>query len=770
MSTSGIPGASQQQPDAAGRSPKPQKKRNSRRTPENVADILDRRNESRRYMQINYWDQWEDVYRASKCRTKPIMVTDKNGNQVEDTTRTNVAMPELSLIARRKTARMTANPPQINYTVAQDDPNTPSGLGDKLTGWAYQQFDRSGEALEHRRLVQSSQIFGWGVNKHYWDTVEVTQKFFRKVGNGSEYSLNRSGLMQLQGAPDDEISDAVKDGGEELGDEEVTNALAEYGNSVQVPQRKTQFEGPVAKNVFIGDFFMEPGCSSLNASGWAVENYFESDVWLKKYGLKTYIDPETEEETPIFDPKAIEELSDMPSWQPIYQQQPFDLRSRLRTNALGQTLPLWPTKLLRGKRYDVLECHSKDKEGQFWIEWIGNEKVYLGKMPYPWDLYGKSSYTELVPMFDLLSAYGDSTPLLLRHLWLLHNAIVGSRRDLVANILRPLMKIRAGADIPDEQVDRALFRLISMRNPEDISPLFEDMAGIGTALSAASEEEAQNMRMMALAEPNLTNVETGTDANPQAGKTATTAVLAAKSADALTQFEMDSLNWYLKESGEKKLAMLQQVEPETDQEGGYKPYPIAAKYAAKVEGLSQRYGKTSIVNLDFMEIQQEIQVEPAAMSMLSVDDDIRRTGALQLVEMAGQMPSVVDPYYAAHNFASTIRGVDADKAVPPPKPPTPAPPKISVTIAVKWPELPAGAQAQILSAAGTQVTPELQQELQIGDTLKGIEKLSTAADHADNLMSERSVDDPPETTMSKGVGNSSSTKNKPNAPVRSPTT
>jgi hypothetical protein len=66
-----------------------------------------------------------------------------------------------------------------------------------------------------------------------------------------------------------------------------------------------------------------------------------------------------------------------------------------------------------------------------------NEKVFLGKMPNPWDLYGKDCFTELVPMFDLLSAYGDSTPLLLRHLWLLHNAIVGSRRDLVANLLRP---------------------------------------------------------------------------------------------------------------------------------------------------------------------------------------------------------------------------------------------------------------------------------------------------------------------------------------------
>lgn len=757
MSTSGIPGASQQQPDAAGRSPKPQKKRASRKTPENVADILDRRNESRRYMQINYWDAWEDVYRASKCRTKPIMVTDKSGNETEDKTRTNVAMPELSLIARRKTARLTANPPQINYTTSEQGAKD---TADKLTSWSYQQFDRSGESMEHRKLVQSGNIFGWSVNKLFWDTVEINRQFFRQFQkSGKFYDMNRSGLMQLQGAPDDEVSAAVKEGGEELGDDELSQAVAKYGNAQQVPTKVSKFEGPVAKNIFIGDFFMEPGAASLNVSGWAVENYWESDVWLQKNLAKTYIDPESGEELPMFDQKAVQELEDMPSWQPIYQQQPFDLRSRLRTNAMGQTLPLFPTKLIRGKRYDVLECHTKDKDGRFWIEWVGNEKTWLGKMPYPWDLYGKYCYTEFVPLFDLLSAYGDSTPLLLRHLWLLHNAIVGSRRDLVANLLRPLMKARAGADIPDEQVDRALFRLITMRNPSDIEPLIDNI-NLAPAISAATEEESQNMRMMALAEPNLTNVETGTESNPQAGKTATTAVLAAKSADALTNFELDSLNWYLKESGEKKLAMLQQTEPDTDEQGQYKPYQVAAKYTGMVKGWTQRYGKASVANLDFMELQQEIEVEPAAMSMLSVDDDIRRTGALQLVEMAGQMPQVVDPYYAAHFFASTIRGIDPDKAVPPPKPPSPPPPqppKVSMTVNAKWPEIPAEVKQALIEGAGGQVSPQTMQEFQHEDTLKGIEKLSTAANHADNLMSTKSQDDI-ETPMSKGVGNPSPSK------------
>jgi len=645
---------------------------------------------------------------------------------------------------------LTANPPQINYTVPE---GINTDLSDKLTAWSYQQFDKSGEAMEHRKMIQSAQTFGWGVSKLFWDTVEVNKQFFRSFVPGQPNTAKRSDLMRLEGADDGDISTAVKEGGEDLGDAELYQAISRHGNTAQIPTKISQFEGPVSKNIFIGDFFMEPGAASLNVSGWAVENYWESDVWLKKMLAKTYIVPGTQDEQPIFDSKAVQELMEMPSWQPIYQQQPFDLRSRLRTNSLGQTLPLWPTKLLRGKRYDILECHTKDADGQFWIEWVGNEKTYLGKMPYPWDLYGKYCYTELSPMFDLLTAYGDSTPLLLRHLWLLHNAIVGSRRDLVANLLRPLMKARIGTDIPDEQVDRALMRIIFMRDPDSIQPMTEALTSIGPALQAATEEEAQNLRMMALAEPNLTNVETGTEANPQAGKTATTAVLAAKSADALTQFEIDSLSWYLKESGEKKLAMLQQTEPESDPSGAYKPYQIGAKYTEKLQGWTQRYGKTSVANLDFMELQQEIQVEPAAMSFLSVDDELRRNAAVQLLQMAAQMPNIVDPYYSAHFFAETIRGINADKAVPPPRPPTPPPPKVSLAVAAKWAEVPVQLQEQFIGAAGAPPTTETTNELNIESTLHGIEKASVASDHADNLMSTKSVDDPPETPMSKGVGN-----------------
>jgi hypothetical protein len=683
-----------------------------------LQDVLDRRNEARRYMQINYWDEWEEVYRSSKCLTKKIMVTARDGSQVEDTTRTNVCMPETSLIRRRKTARLTANPPEIRYGSEKGN----AEVSEKLTAWSFQQYDRSGEVQQHRKLVSSGVTYGFGVSKLYWDTIEVNRQFVRGTMD----------FLQGQGADPQAIA----------------QALATYGNTMPDPQKVKKYEGPCSKNIFIGDFFMEPGANSINESAFCVENYWESDLWLKKMLKKTYIDPETGKEVPVFDKKAAEDLYEMGTWNPNFgTQQPYDLRTRFRTAVLGQQVPLFPVKLIPGKRFDILEHHARDEDGKMWITWVGNEKQVLGAMPYPWDLYGKYVYTEFVPLFDELSAYGDSTPRLLRFLQALHNATVGARKDLVNNILRPVVLRQVGEDIPDELVDRKLFKEVVVKSLNSFKLLFENLGPVSTAISAASEEEAQIMRMMALAEPNLTNVETGTESNPQAGKTATTAVLAAKSADALTQFELDSLNWYLKEQGEKKLAMLQQQE--TDE-----PYQIAPKFAAKVEGLSQRYGKTAAVSLDQLEIQEEFEVEPVAMSMLSVDDDIRRQAAMQMLQAAAEQPGIWDPYYVARFYASTIRGVDPDKAVPPPKPQPPPAPKVSVGIAVKWPELPADVQEQILGAGGVEVTPEISQELGHMDTLKGVVNLDQAATAADNLLSTAPSDKPPEepeTNLSKQV-------------------
>lgn len=696
-----------------------------------VADIVERRNESRRWYQINYWDEYEEAFRASKCLTKPITKKNRKGADEEDKSRTNVAMPEMALIRRRKTARLTAQPPQINYTGVDQQ------IADKLTMLADMQFDRSGEAIEHRRVVDSCVTFGRGISKVWMDTIEVSRVMRKDRAsmmrdNPEMYrQMTRSRFSDSEpnvgsdGQNSEAINSGVNQQSASFNDDDIAQALAQKGDIVKGQMNEVKYEGPIVKGIFIGDFFDEPGCRNLNESGFVVENYWETDLWLQKMLRKKYIDPEGQE-LPIFDQKVCEDLLTMGSWNPNQgSQQPYDLRTRLRTFVQNQTLPLFPLRLLPGKRFDILECHERDQYGQMWISWVGNERYLLGRMPYQWDLYGKSIYQEFVALPDIINSVGDSQLRLLRYLWALHNAAAGSRRDLVNQILRPLFKQRIGADIPDEAIERSLMRILLVKDPNDLVPLIDNVAGIAQAINSAHEEEAQVLKMIGMAEPSLTNTETGTALNPDAGKTATTAILSAKSADALTQFELDGLNLYLKELGEKKLWMNQQTQEE--------PWQIPGKYGSRIEGFSQRYGKTAMLTLDPMEIQEDIQVEPVAGSMLSVDDDIRRTSAMQMYTLALQNPSDWNTKYCAQVVASTIRGVDAEKAINQ-EPPQPPGPKMSVNLAVKYPELPAEARISLLEEAGlVQPGGQGEQEEMMKDTMNALPLADQAATAAVNL-------------------------------------
>lgn len=726
-----------------------------RRRPSEASEIVDRRNESRKWLQVNHWDMWEEVYRNSKCLTRPVM-TKVNGKEVEDKSRTNVCMPETSLTCRRKTARLTANPPEIKYTGGDEY------TGQRLTGWSYQQFDHSAEAQNHEKLIQTGVTFGWSASKLSWDVIAPRRRWQRSFYDRNTGAItydDRAGVMRALGAPPDEIEQMVSELGDKLDPEEVQEAVAHLGETFMATEEIKKYEGPIVTTPFLGDLFPEPGCDRLKRSGWITENYPETDKWLEKQLQLRYIDEETGDEVQAFSEKACQDLIDMGSWTPSQSSmQPMDLRTRFRTSVLGQVVPLFPAKLLRGKRFDILEHHQAGEDGRMWIEWVGNETIYLGAMPYPWELYGDTTYTELQLLPDIMQAQGDSIPILHRFLQALHNSTVGQRKDLVNNILRPLYLKKPGFDVDEEVLERKLMRFITVRDFESIRPLIENPI-IGEAIQSSSEEEAQIMRMWGLSDPSLSNVESGTNLQPQSGKTATTAVLSAKSADALTQLELNGVSGYLKELGQKKLWMLQQVERENNE-----PYKIQPKYVQKVQALSSRFtGTIQAVDLYPDELAQDFEVEPEAMSMLSVDDDLRRQSAMTMAGMAAAAPNLWDPYYVNRFAASTVRGIDPDKAVPPPKPPPPPPPvepRVSFSISAKFEDLEPEIQLQILQKQGFTVSPEMAQNVQLKGQVKDVQHLSAGADAAHNLTLTGDEPPPgktngysgPETSMSKGVG------------------
>jgi hypothetical protein len=704
---------------------KPEKRASKR------SDILERRRVSFSWFNENYYGEFAEVYRAAKCKTEPIMI-EQNGKKVEDTSRTNVAMPDLATMIRRNTARMTANPPNIRFRVSGDNSDDPQDdqkemLADRLNAWSYYQFDRSGEAKEHRRHVQQEETFGWSVTKLFEDKIESV----RSYRYDRSKITSRAKLMELEGNDPETIERAVEAFGDEMPPEEISRSIMQEGDEIKSKVPVTKYEGPVLKTIFIGDLFPEPGFVSLDKSGWIVEDYLETDVWLEDMLDRKYEDPDTGQMVQVFDPKACDELIESGVRDgALTLEGRSRLRDQLRT-AVGQsdphTLQYSTTKLVPGKRFLISECHET-VDGYPWIYWVGNESVLLGCQPYPWDLYGKWQYTEFCGLPDFVNGIGDSTPRLGRFLHKLHNVGFGQRTDLIRNILRRLVMVRRGADIKDEATERSLLRMVEVKDFSDIKE-FEE---VDVPASAWTSEE-QLLRMLNMLEPSLGTVDPGSGGQPMAGKTATTSVLAQRAVDLLTQSKLDELDLYLKEVNQKKLWMLQQTMQ--------KAVEIPGSYS-RTEALSQRYGKTSKISIDPYEIQEDIEVEPEAGSTLSQDDELRRLAAQQMAELAARDPLTWNAREVNKFYASTIRGAgDVNRFLnpPPTAPPPPPPPKVTVSFTQKVEDLPPATQQAILGAAlGLPPDPDIETQ----SKLKGVQQIADAADAADRLDMPAESDHP----------------------------
>jgi hypothetical protein len=676
-----------------------------------MGDIVQRFKESQKFMQDNYWDEFAEVYRAVKCRTKPIMVKDPKTNKlVEDKNRTNVCMPELSLIVRRKTARLTANPPNLNYRVPGDDQTM---LAERLNARAYYEYDRSGESVHFKRSIQQANTFGYTYDKTFYDTVTVQ----RQMRYAVDSLTSRRSLLKAQGASEDQIQSTPED--EQVPPDELASLISGSGPELRNTLPSVQYEGPISRCVFIGDLYLEPGCLTLNDSDFVIELYNQTILWLKNMAQKTYKDPESGRDVRIFDPKKVEELLEKDSKLP--QDRLFDLQRQLR-DAIQQNNPRLDKRLLPGKRFEIMEYHSADKNGNNWIEYVGNDSVYLGRQPYPFDLGGKWVYTEFVPWPDLIGAIGDSSPRLLRFLHAMHNAAVGQRNDLITQVLRRTYWMEHANEVPTEVIDRNFGRVL-------IGKSFPKALDESDVPSSAWQTEAQILSRMQAAEPAMGGVEAeGTDFNPQSGKTATTALLQAKSSDALTQAEIDNLNTFIKEKGEKKLEIHRQLSDTIN-------VPNRAAYVKSDQLTEMAKGKSTISIESVPELQGQdgefIEVEPEAGSTLAVDDEFKRNSVLQGYQMAIGNPQVFNVRYWAEQVCKTIKGIDKTQALVPDAPPAPVPPKIGINISIPLDKMPPDIQQQVFAEAGMKPSADLEQKGQMDAVIHA----SNAADAAANLTS-----------------------------------
>jgi len=698
-----------------------------------VSDTIEQRKASLRYFNDNYYSEFAEIYRNLNGRTKPLKKYDaKSGEWVDDTDRTNVCVPDHFVMQRRGTARLTRNPPNLRV---RGGPDTPQGQinRDKVSAKLMFNWDRSEAQKAFKQVVSISYGLGWGVGKVYYDEVPTIRRL-RRLST----TLQPGDFDNLANSNDPKIAALVTHFGDRLKDptpfdeNELSQIVAAMGNEASLNVPNFRYKGPVLDGVFVGDLFPEPGFRSLNESAYVVENSMRDKEWLKYWLKQKSINPVTGEEKPVFDVDACDKVMEKAGNRTYIDTQEMTLRRHLR-DAIDIADPITAGKPVRApkKRFMIDERHAI-VDGHLCTDFVGEESEYLGRLWYPWDTYGRYQYCEMVMIPDWLGGIGMSTLRVTRFLLMLRNQRFNQTTDFINNKLLPLLKMRGGADQTAYDLVRTGWaRQILVDNMADMEfqqdPLFP---------AEAWQDQVQIQQQMQQADPSTIDFAPGTSDVATPGKFATTARLAAKSADNVTADTLENIGMFVRDVVELELWMEQQAMNEDAK--------VPREYFQRINAPSIRedFNRTDavsirtqgaqarVINVSPMDIQEDYEILPEEGSTLSADDEFRVAGLQQLFAIGERHPDIVNLRAVVTKLAEATPGVSPEDIIlPPPPPQPPVPPvKMNISVSVKWEELPADVQASILQHEG--LPTELTHAKGIG---KMIEHASDAADAAANL-------------------------------------
>ncbi|HVN78615.1 MAG TPA: hypothetical protein VMW38_06425 [Terriglobia bacterium] len=586
-------------------------------------------------------------------------------------------------------------------------------LGGWLGAWLRMQWDRGGEQPIQRRHILQAQLFGLSIKAHWWDKVQKTTKY----RYSTEILMKDRGIVEdedgtLRIATQDEKEAGLASPVEAFSPEDRAEVMLNAGAEYTDESKFTTWEGPVSQFVFLGDFYPEPEFETLHSAAWITHDDFKNVEWLSYWHRKKYVDPDSGEERPVFDRKAVEDLIEMGSWD-LQKARDDEFKQYLR-DVLFQTRPQFSARLIPGKRFLVSTEHTF-RDGVPWVRWIGNERILLGEMPYPFDLYGHYAFSALTPIPDLLYGIGDSPLVMMRALQKLHNVTVSQTTDELVNRMKMTLLVREGVDLPSEVLDREFMRLVRVKNLNDFK--FLELPPFPAEANAQMQWIQAAIQQL---EPAINDGGIRNAGSPDPARVpATTQLLAKAALDSLSSDEMSQLDLSLGEEAELKLYMLQQtMRDELD---------IPEQYFSDVASLraagSNQPGPR-IVQVGPLDIQQDFHCFAESYSTLALDDIDRQQASKTIYAIATANPRVWNVHRAAELLATTFRGHSASELLnDPAKMPPPMPP---IRLAINWKDLTPEEKAQFKERMG--IVPGIGNKL--AEENSNMENLHEAVDHA----------------------------------------
>lgn len=652
-----------------------------------AGDVVARNDMSLRWMEDNYYSEWESVFKAYRCEREP----EKDDDGKDDYSLTSIATPLTTSYVNRATARMTAQPPNLRFRAKEKQ------YAELISRTLMYQWDKGRVQRQQKKHVRQAVLFGWSVRAWHWAVEE-----FNRQSRYDPYNDPRPrALDAITNAYGDQIVEAFGLPYQALPVDQQAEAMTMLlkrhgrGGLLDVKEPYKAYEGPKCDYLSVADVFPEPNFTSIQESEWFQVERRRGKGWIDS-AIKAY--PELEEG---FDRLLKKYPKGAP---PSYQtgnngRGVQNFRSMMANAYSGNRFneQYYDTEHQHG--WSIIEEHVPGPNAK--LRLVGERDTWIGEIPYPYELEGKIAFTDLILIDDFLGGVGESLPRFFRGLQKLNDRQVNVRWDLIYNILRPLIGTtnREFYEDPKKIARGPGFRLVYMRGPNDLWVQGEQAA---MASAAAGIQDAGGIMSLFQMVTGENNMSLSANADPQQGKTATGARILAYMGDVISKDLIDMFTETSLKSDAEMMFLLnrsEMTEPHEFEAGRYNRI-----YSIGSDPLAEEWMKVEPLHF---QTDGEIMVEVG--STLADDDEMRAQKALQLYGAATARPDLFNQQKSRDEFVKAMGyGKELNEwAAPPPQPPPPQPPKpAQLSISGKMEMLPPEVQIQIFEQSGIKVQPQ----------------------------------------------------------------
>lgn len=659
---------------------------------------------SRSWMESNFWGQWEQVLRQYYC--EPPEVLDPNGvganRQSTDTSRyhglfgpggqlieettpqergdaVNLYVPDQWALVRRKTARVTAQVPNLRMM------SSDFVRSNKVSRTLMWQWDNMGRNREEKKHTACAFLFGWSVKAWYWE-----RNVFKLTTKIDPLKADEGQWAKLMGVYGEELQRVemmlmMEAGGEGVDPEVVRKAQTAYlldrygvGRFVRLREDKLGYVGPKFDHLFLPCLYPQPDFTNIQDSQWFAVVRRRNREWFES--LKEAYGDNPDAKLKVEQVDAL--LTDMKHGSKTNEfigKDGGNLLERM-SSAVRRTIQQEGQGGYSDDddaQWSVLEIHHKGKNGEnAEVEYVPEGKYYLGRLPYTFDLEnGNKAFTEKVFVDSFLGGVGDSTSRVIRKLVEQHGKETSLRHELAKDVLRPYMQTDDQNLIDEpERISRGPhgMRLITVQG--NLKPVMEPHSHAAIMTGLQNDQSIMRNIQYASGESNLSAM---SNVDPQQARTATGARIMAFNQDTLTKEELGMNNESLKMDAEM---MRQLNRSELDDELTLDISPYARAVSDQQTNPNSPppadIGMTgTLMTVTPEDFQIDGNIQPEVNSTLADDDELNVHKSQVLFSMVMQAPQLFNPARARDTVLIALGEGSRLAEWTPPPPSGPVPPE-----------------------------------------------------------------------------------------------